>query len=371
MLHWVIYNFIIAFLMVITPRKLLSLVWLSLAFLVAFRYRIGPDYLQYEFIHQEILNGNTVFLQRTELFHIGLTNLVDYIGANFQLVLVSYTVFIFFFFYKGFQYYSPKTKLWDTLVLLFFFTFMFFPLLNGLRQVLAVAIFLYASKYILERQVFKYVVVITLSIFIHKSAIILLPLYWVVNWRINTALLWLCIISLVIFAFIDPLPYLGIVYSKFNLPYAEYLDYGRFSASPGLFVTLTTLGGLLSLLGLFFLDRNNKEENLIFNMILIVSLLKVLTLHMLVIGRVAYYFKPFTILFMVYVCYKIFKKLSDKETFFVGLSVILWVLSLLQLWGISKQESAYRQYSMNFSLFNDPKPVQIFGDYSKVEKWEK
>lgn len=51
--------------------------------------------------------------------------------------------------------------------------------LSGMRQGIAMAFIIYSFKYILERNIRKYILVILMSIIFHKSALIAFPLYWV------------------------------------------------------------------------------------------------------------------------------------------------------------------------------------------------
>lgn len=54
-------------------------------------------------------------------------------------------------------------------------------LMNGIRQMTVVCIFLWASTYIYKREFIKYLLFVAISVFIHTSAIILLPVYFISN----------------------------------------------------------------------------------------------------------------------------------------------------------------------------------------------
>lgn len=51
--------------------------------------------------------------------------------------------------------------------------------LSGMRQGIAMAFIIYSFRYILERNVWKYIFVIMISFVFHKSALIAFPLYWI------------------------------------------------------------------------------------------------------------------------------------------------------------------------------------------------
>ena len=66
-------------------------------------------------------------------------------------------------------------------IVLFFVTECFFSTFNGISQWLAAAVFLYGYKYICDRKLVKYIVVILIATMIHSASIVLLPLYFIAN----------------------------------------------------------------------------------------------------------------------------------------------------------------------------------------------
>lgn len=66
------------------------------------------------------------------------------------------------------------------LALLIYISFRYSDMhLSGMRQGIAMAFVIYSFKFILERKVWKYLLVILISTIFHKSALIALPLYWI------------------------------------------------------------------------------------------------------------------------------------------------------------------------------------------------
>ncbi|OPZ02915.1 MAG: Transmembrane protein EpsG [Bacteroidetes bacterium ADurb.BinA395] len=51
--------------------------------------------------------------------------------------------------------------------------------MNGIRQSIVLCIFIYAVKYIKEKNLIKYLFWVIISYFIHKSALLLIPLYFI------------------------------------------------------------------------------------------------------------------------------------------------------------------------------------------------
>ena len=86
------------------------------------------------------------------------------------------------FFIKGsfrFQHLLP---------LMFFFSLVtgfFFWTLSGLRQSIAIMIYFYAIKFIIEKNLFKYVVTVLLASMFHVSILLMLPMYILKNIKYN------------------------------------------------------------------------------------------------------------------------------------------------------------------------------------------
>jgi hypothetical protein len=82
----------------------------------------------------------------------------------------------------------------------FFFVFSLLLELDTLRNVKAVMIFLISIKYIHEKKIMRYMALNFLGVLFHASAIIYLPLYFILNIRFNKALIfWLWVFGNAIF----------------------------------------------------------------------------------------------------------------------------------------------------------------------------
>lgn len=76
---------------------------------------------------------------------------------------------------------------------------LFLVTMNGIKQCLATAIIFTATKYLIEGNWIKYILVVVLASFFHQSALILIPIYFLVRYRAwSKATLILLIISILI-----------------------------------------------------------------------------------------------------------------------------------------------------------------------------
>lgn len=144
---------------------------------VGIRYDVGADYLSYENIFKD--SSDLGIAQVMEPGYLKLNQLVRYFSTNFAW-FTTLVIFLQAFFIhlaiKDFKYY--------TFALLIFITTVLGSIVNEMRQYIAVAIFFYSLKYIVDKSFFKYSIVILFAASFHYSAILLLPLYFFLNRRL-------------------------------------------------------------------------------------------------------------------------------------------------------------------------------------------
>lgn len=154
----------------------------SLFFTSAFRYETGVDWLVYQVILERIapINEITSSVGRSKVFlqpDLGydiLVSTVKYFGGNLQVIFFIMSLFSMAFLYKSFKRYVvfPATSF------LIYFSFLFFTLdMSGMRQALALSIFLYSIQFIDSRKFLKFLLFILLATLIHWSSVVLLLFY--------------------------------------------------------------------------------------------------------------------------------------------------------------------------------------------------
>ncbi|MBY8203916.1 EpsG family protein [Vibrio fluvialis] len=179
-----------------------------------FRYRIGSDYDTY-----------------IELFNVAKLNYIpgEPIFSIFSYVSScisdSYGQYFLFFFYAsmtlfliGVFYVKHSDDKLLSLSIFLILPILFLSSMNVVRQFLAVGFFAYSIRYIQSRELFKYCLCIMLATAAHKSAIVLLPLYYFLPLKFS-AMMYLSIAS-VFFMSLKLLPYI-ISLSGFSLIYLE------------------------------------------------------------------------------------------------------------------------------------------------------
>ena len=167
----------------IVPIKTKIFIWISTCILVivsGFRYQVGTDYNTYVNIIQSLPSGQSVHTEPG--FNI-LIHIINYIGGSYQLVFLIFA-FLTVLFFVNFIINNSKFPM---LSIFIFFTLPVFYLasLNQIRQFLAVSLFAFSLKFIFYNKYIKYFISIIIASTIHTSAILMLPLYFILKRQIT------------------------------------------------------------------------------------------------------------------------------------------------------------------------------------------
>ena len=177
------------------------LVILLLFFIAAFRYETGMDWLEYQntfkFIPtlKSINKISDIFSGLDFGYHL-LCIVLKSLGAGIQTVFFCMQLFGSILLWKSINKYSNQ----KTTSVLIYFSLLFFLLdLNLMRQMLTVNIFFYSISYIYDKQMWKYLGLILLASIFHWSAILFLPLYFVLNHSYKSRFLYAIVFVFVLF----------------------------------------------------------------------------------------------------------------------------------------------------------------------------
>lgn len=139
------------------------------AVIFGMRYDVGGDHLAYleGYLWKEYVGKNDI-----------LFNLISDIGWKLNLHYTVYFGFIafiqvFFFFYS----FKDERYLFPFLIFLLFTNAEWGFWMNGIRQALAMCIWIYSIKYIENKKFWRYLLFVVIAILFHKSAITLVIFY--------------------------------------------------------------------------------------------------------------------------------------------------------------------------------------------------
>jgi hypothetical protein len=217
--------------------------FLPLFLVSGLRKFVGTDYMHYLYNKTPaILSGNG-----TEEFGYQLLTLfcMNVLG-NYQWIIVFLSFVTCACFFKSFYRYSNDMVI---SICVFVATGCYYFSLNGMRQSLAIAIFFFAIKYIETKNFKFYLLNIFFACCFHISAIVYIPLYFLLNHKIS----YKTIISVSFFLYIIWPPIAYNIYKIILGDYIGYFDWGSISGFNWRF--------LLPLLLILFLDYSKKTYN--------------------------------------------------------------------------------------------------------------
>lgn len=262
---------------------------------------------------------------------------------NYVLYNTIIGILTVFFFYKAIMNNSKNSTF--SLYLLFS-TCLFYQTFNQSRQMLAIAIVLYSWKFIENNKMKKFLFFILLAFSIHKSAIIMMPFYWLTKAKINYKNIMLYIIfAFSIFAFFD-------VIQKMLL----LTHYGQVYTERGMFISQTStwlnlsFRFLIVILCMIFYKYTRREEkkslNKLINVAIWCILFQLLTVKVYIFGRITTYLYVFFILLIP----NLFENIENKNikiTFKTIMISIFFIFHIGYYYAVS-QASGYDIYQFFF-----------------------
>jgi hypothetical protein len=159
---------------------------LPVALISALRLNVGTDYSTYRYVYLEI-NGGLSFLDvihhHHEIAFILLCFIAKYAFNSFAFLCFSVSFIFVFFGIKALDNFFKEHKT-ACLALFIFYVVLFNLSLNIMRQAMAITIILYSLKFLLSKKWLKFVMMIAIASFFHKSAFVctlFAPLYLLVK----------------------------------------------------------------------------------------------------------------------------------------------------------------------------------------------
>ena len=303
-------------------KNILLIFCFILMFIVAgFRYQVGYDFNSYERIYNNITLSNF----RGNNLEIGFSLfvcLLKRIGFGFPVMMISIAMASLFIKYRVIKEYS----VYPFISMLVYFSANFIIQDFGqIRQGLAIAFTLYSIKYIKEKKLYKYLIIIFMAIMFHYSAVLFLPMYWLSRINVNKKVIATAfVVSGVFFVFSKSglLDYL--VLKVIDQPYITYKYVAYMSGEGGIGIFKLTFLSRLVIFALFYLLRDKIKENCecynILAMAYLVSIFMYVAFNFngALATRGALYFKIVEILIIPQIIYAV----KDKIIMFNGLMIL-------------------------------------------------
>lgn len=258
--------------------------------LLALRYGIGGDYYNYKMFYEQYIN--TGFSQFEPLAEV-LMFINEKLFGNYQSFLAMIASCTFVLIVIWCVKFSKTDSCFLTIGIIYCFYFGY--AMNTIFQVLAASIILYSFYFVEQRKFFKFLISVIIAALIHSSALVVLPLYFVVSRAENKSgknnngkpilkIVGIALLSsLAIYVFVKYGAYYGFSYSGYI---------GRYSEG-GLINVYLKLGILFYIPELYFMPyllKKNKRYELYYILIIMEALCFYMSLSVAYAFRMAYYF---------------------------------------------------------------------------------
>jgi hypothetical protein len=155
-------------------RPLLLFSILTFTIIIGLRYDVGIDWKHYKNLLEELMNNGTTD-REIEYGYYLLMKIVDYLRLNYVyiFILISFLQIIFLY-ARG----KDFNKVFPFLIIFFFTMGNFIYSLNIMRQMIAISIIFYGTKYIVNKNFIAWLLICVLAFFFHKTSVICIPFYF-------------------------------------------------------------------------------------------------------------------------------------------------------------------------------------------------
>lgn len=328
MIWYIIIFGITAFVALIVERykdQKLSIVFeiLVLIILIVFsgtRYRLGGyDYGVYEEIFETTPYLSNFTLQTTnhfgtEIGYLFLNSIIKTLGFNFYGFTLIHSIIFYTIFYIALKKYKLN---FGFILIVFLYKLFIFNTFVSLRQSIVLVIFLFSIRFILEKKPIHYYAFIIPCLFLHSSAMFLLPLYFIDKIKFNKKTL---TIYAFVFFILFLLNYTGIyVFNPINILEKVFANnatmmikvdqYFNEEVAVNILNILECYGILICLIFHFDTTYQTKEERLFINLFLLLIPIVTFFRSFEIMVRLRDYFS----IFMAFVLSYIFKTHHEKD----------------------------------------------------------
>lgn len=156
-----------------------SKLWYYILFFViisAIRWRVGTDSVSYAISFRDgFLKGDTTHVNGEWAFYY-LCEFMSKYGIHFSIGMAICAFIQIYFIVKGLL---PNRSILIYLPVVMFGGISYLDLMNAIRQMIAACIFIYALRFILQRCLWKYAVMLIIASLFHHSSLILILLYFI------------------------------------------------------------------------------------------------------------------------------------------------------------------------------------------------
>ncbi|MFE7063741.1 EpsG family protein [Sutcliffiella sp. NPDC057660] len=287
----------------------------TLFLFLAIRYDFGNDYFSYMNLHALINDGLVDFGGKEILF-----NYLNLLIPNFFWLIAIISLFYIISIYNLIKKNFSAKDYWFSLLLLLVNPYLFLVHLSSLRQTIAICFIIFAIKFAIKRNFPLYTILVLIASGFHQSAIVLLPVYFLLNEKkINIKSISI-IYGILVVLIGTPLfeAILDRILEYFPHNYTYYFNQGYTNS-----LRSTLISGTLFLFLILNINKLQGKEMIYGKLSLISTIISILSIKVSMIFRIGMYFEIFLVVTIPFIICRL-KRRSHK----VLLSIIILTIYL-------------------------------------------
>ncbi|PGL70323.1 EpsG family protein [Bacillus sp. AFS055030] len=199
---------------------------------------------------------------------------------------------------------------------------LFLVSMNGIRQVLAASIAFTGIKFLMEGSWKKYIPIILLASLFHQSALILIPIYFIVRFKawskITIALVLLSIVIVIGYSQFSSILFSAIQETQ----YGGYQNFNEGGAS-SIRVVVNAVPLLIAYLGRDYLREIFPKSDIVVNMTLLGFIFMIIATQNWIFARFSIYFSLYQLILISWII-KLFKD-KDQKLIYYGIIVFYFI----------------------------------------------
>ncbi len=234
------------------------------------------------------LPWDKVISETYDYYEIGYRAIMKAIGYITDNENVFFVIVALFFAFSLGIFITRNSKNRFMSFILYFTVGAFSFQISGIRQSLAMAIILFSFEYIKERKLVKFLITVFIAALFHKSAVVIIPMYFAAYIKMNILTFVMFILGGVgICIYATPLMQL------FQSIFSKYEVYAPIGFSGGGFVVILMyiITIVVSYMYMNSLEKQNKHNVFFFNMTFVSLLLYILRYFIGIAERISFYYQ--------------------------------------------------------------------------------
>lgn len=327
------------------------IIFLSLFLISGFRVvGTGTDTTLYKLYFEtiDLYNYNTTWLD----FEIGyylLNEFVRLITDDYQYIFILAAFVTQYLINKTLKDYSLSYSL---SIFLYITLFFYYHSFNILRQYIAISLVFFSIKYIINKDLWKFLCIVLIASLFHRTALIMLPFYWISRWNIsNLMYIILTLIAIIFSIATDKIVHLiSLVIPKFTF----YVNYSQEGASVNSIILIISIVIIFSLIYRKRLILKDKSTTIYINLVYFALFFNILVKGNFVFSRIGEYFYIF-ILLLIPVCIKILNKYIRVILYLL----IIPIMFLYHNYLMSSNNSGVVPYESNFNIIETSSSILL------------